>query len=67
MVAKHSKKFEGYQKKILMQHYDMPPNSLKVPNVGLKLKQRKKKRVGARSLIHNTLGVGGHVGALGWD
>jgi hypothetical protein len=41
---------------------DMPPNSLKDPNVGSIMKQRKKK-VGARSLTHNTLGIGGRVGA----
>jgi len=32
-----------------------------------KKKTAKGKGVGARSLICNTLGVEGHVGALGWD
>jgi hypothetical protein len=35
--------------------------------VGSKVKQQKKKGVRAHSLICNTSGVGGHVGALGWD
>jgi hypothetical protein len=45
--------------------FDMPPNSSRDPKVGPKVKQRKKKRVGACSLTHNTLGVRGHVGASG--
>ncbi len=36
----------------------MPPNSLRNPHVGLKMKQWKNKRVGARSSTHSTLGVG---------
>jgi hypothetical protein len=35
---------------------DMPPNSSRDPKVGLRVKQWKKKKVGARSLIHNTSG-----------
>jgi len=46
---------------------DMPPNSSKDPKVGPKMKQQKKKRIGAHSLTRSTLGVGGRVGALGWD
>jgi hypothetical protein len=34
--------------------------------VGPWAKQWKRKRVGVHSLICNTLGIGGHVGALGW-
>jgi hypothetical protein len=45
----------------------MPPNSVRDPKVGPKMKQQKKKSVGAHSLTHNTSGVGGCVGALGWD
>jgi len=41
---------------------DMPPNSSRDPKVDSKAKQWKKKRVGARSLTHNTVGLGGHVG-----
>jgi hypothetical protein len=29
--------------------------------------QKKRKKVRACSLIHNTFGVGGHVGAPRWD
>ncbi len=32
-----------------------------------KVKQRKNKELGTHSLAHNTLGVEGCVGALGWD
>ncbi len=45
---------------------DMPPNSSKDPKVGPKMKQLKKNRVGARSLIHGTLRVGRCVGISGW-
>ncbi len=46
----------------------MPLNSSKDPKVGgPKVKQQKKNKIGARSLIRNTSGVRGHVGALGWD
>ncbi len=45
----------------------MPPNSSRDPMVGPKVKQRKKKKVGARSFTRNTLGVGGRARALGWD
>jgi hypothetical protein len=38
---------------------NVPPNTSRDPKVGPKVKQRKKKRVGALSLIRNTLGVGG--------
>jgi hypothetical protein len=37
----------------------VPPNSSRDPKVGLRVKHGKKKRIGARSLIHSTLGVGG--------
>ncbi len=45
----------------------MPPNSSKDPKVGPKMKQHKKNIIGAHSLTHDTLGVGGCVGALRWD
>jgi len=35
--------------------------------VSPKVKTLEGKRVGARSLAHNTLGVEGHARALGWD
>jgi len=44
----------------------MPPNSLRDPNVGFKVKQWKKKGVKANSL-HSTCGVGGCARTLGWD
>ncbi len=44
---------------------DTPPHSLKDSNVNLKMKTMKK-GIGACSLTPNTLGVEGHVGALGW-
>lgn len=47
--------------------FDAPPKSWRDPKVHLIVKQRKKKKVGAHSLIHSTLGVGGHAGASGWD
>jgi hypothetical protein len=46
---------------------DAPPNSARDPNVGRGLKQQKKKRVGACSLVHDISRVRGHAGALGWD
>ncbi len=46
---------------------DMPPNSLKDPNLSFKMKQRKKKRVRAHFLIRNTSRVEGHVEAPKWD
>ncbi len=46
---------------------EVSPNFLKDPNVGPIAKQQKKKKVGAHSLTHNTLGVGEHVRAMGWD
>jgi hypothetical protein len=53
----------GFQKNI----NDMPPNSLRNPNVVQRMKQWKKKKVGAHSLACNTSGVRRCVGALGWD
>jgi len=44
-----------------------PPNFSKGPNVNPKVKQWKKKKVGAHSLACNTSGVRRCVGALGWD
>jgi len=35
--------------------------------VGPKTKQQKKEKIGAHSLIHNTLGVRGHARAPRWD
>jgi hypothetical protein len=52
---------------VKLQFSDMPPNSSKDPKVGPRVKQWKKKRVKARSLTRNILGVGGCDGALGWD
>ncbi len=44
--------------------YDVLPNAfIRDLNVGPKMKQQKKKIVGARSLIHNILGVGRHARA----
>jgi hypothetical protein len=45
----------------------VPVNFLNDPNVGPISKQRKKKRVEARSLTHSISGVGRCVGTLGWD
>jgi hypothetical protein len=45
---------------------DTPPNSLIDSNTSLKMKTMEEKRVGARSLACNTLGVEGRVGVLGW-
>jgi len=44
---------------------DAPPNSSRDPKVGPRVKQRKKKRVGAHFLTPNTSGVGRHARALG--
>jgi len=44
----------------------VPPNSSRDPKVGLRVKQWKKKKVGACSLIRSTLGVGGCVKASRW-
>jgi hypothetical protein len=41
----------------------MPPNSLRDPNVGPKMKKQKNKKVKARSLARSTFGVGAHVRA----
>jgi hypothetical protein len=46
---------------------DALPNSSRDSKVGLGVKQWKKKKVGAHSLTCGTSGLGGHVGALGWD
>jgi hypothetical protein len=46
---------------------DVAPNSLRDPKVGPRVKQRNKKRIGARFLICNTSGVGGHARASRWD
>jgi len=45
----------------------MPPNSSRDPKVGPRVKQYKKKKVGACSLTLNTSRVGGCAGVLGWD
>jgi hypothetical protein len=45
----------------------MPPNSSRDLKVGPRVKQQKKKKVRARSLTPNILGVGGCARALGWD
>ncbi len=46
---------------------DAPLNSLRDPQGGLRVKQRKKKKIKARSIARNTSRVGGCVGTLGWD
>jgi hypothetical protein len=47
--------------------FDAPLNFSRDLKVGPKAKQRKKKKVGARSLTHNTLRVGGHARVPRWD
>jgi hypothetical protein len=67
---KHKKPKHLYNKKnykVKTMLYDAPPNSSRDPKVGPKVKQQKKKRVGAHSPTHNTLGVGKHARDLGWD
>ncbi len=44
---------------------DAPPNSLKDPKVGPKMKQWKKKKFHAHSLAHSTSGIRRCAGALG--
>jgi len=51
---------------IISNKDDTPPNSSRNPKVNPKTNHRKKNRVGACSLTHNTSGVGKHLGALGW-
>jgi len=46
---------------------DAPPSSLKDSITNPKVKTTKGEGVGARSLVHNTSGVDGCVGAMGWD
>ncbi len=46
-------------------HNDAPPNDLRNPNVGPKMKQPKK--IKAHSLAHNTFRVEKHVITLRWD
>jgi hypothetical protein len=48
---------------------DVPSNSLRNPNVGPRMKQRKKKKkkVEPHSLACSISGVGGHVGVPRWD
>jgi len=48
-------------------NHDAPPNSLRDPKVGSKMKQQKKKKVKARSLPCNIYRVGGRNGASRWD
>jgi hypothetical protein len=43
-----------------------PLDSLMDSTTSLKVKTMEGERVGARSLVHITLGVEGHVGAPGW-
>jgi hypothetical protein len=52
---------------LTLAQIDKPPNFSKDPNVSPKVKQWKKKIVGAHSLTCNISRVGRHVGALGWD
>jgi hypothetical protein len=46
-------------------HCDTPPNSLMDSTASPKVKTTKGKKVGARSLARNTLGVEGRVVTLG--
>jgi hypothetical protein len=46
---------------------DAPSNSLRDPNVGPKMKQWKKKGVGAHSLVCNTFRVGRGARTPRWD
>jgi hypothetical protein len=48
------------------KEYDAPPSSLMDSTTNPKMKTMEGEGVRARSLAHNTLGVEGHVGALGW-
>ncbi len=50
---------------VLGKNFQNAPNFSKDPKLGPRTKQRKKKRIGACSLTHNTLGVGGR--ARVWD
>jgi len=45
----------------------MTPKLLNGLKCGSKLKTMEEQGVEARSLVRNTLGVEGHVGAPGWD
>jgi len=46
---------------------DAPSSSLMDSTASPKVKTLEGEGVGARSQAHNTLGVEGRVGALGWD
>jgi hypothetical protein len=46
--------------------YDAPLSFLMESTTSPKVKTPKGEGVGARSLVHNTSGVDGRVGALGW-
>jgi len=57
---------------VMVLHYlhaalDAPPSSLMDSIVNPKVKTIGGKGIGAQSLAYNTLGIKGHVGALGWD
>ncbi len=65
-ILSHHLKFSTW-KRIYQEYFDVPPNSLKDPNVGSKAKKQKKKLVWAHLLTYNTLGVGRHADVLGWD
>jgi hypothetical protein len=49
------------------RHIYTPPNSFRDPNVGPRMKQQKKKKVKACSIIESTCGIGGHAGVPRWD
>jgi hypothetical protein len=63
---KHCKEIRKNPKQFCIV-YDTPPSSLMDSIVAPKVKTLEGEGVGARSLVHNTLGVQGCVGALGWD
>jgi hypothetical protein len=46
---------------------DMPPNSLRDPQVGPRVKQQQNKKIETHSLTCIIFGVGRHVEAPGWD
>jgi hypothetical protein len=56
-----------YDVNVIGQVVMHPPNSSRDPKVSPKTKQWKKKRVKARSLTCNILGVRGRAQSVGWD
>jgi hypothetical protein len=50
-------------KNLIGKHNDALPHSLKISNASSKVEIKEEEKVMMRSLIHNTLGVEGHVRA----